>query len=233
MGNTPKWKPPIDSRKEGMKYPYYSMVQSPSGSGYIIDDTKGHESMTFYHRSGSLIQMKEDGSLVIINQKDAYQVTFGDSNMLVTGGYNITVNGGATLKVEGDYDMTVHGNAKQTIEGNMDTIINGDSTTAIKGSQEVLVGGDMAQQVVGTMELVADQATFGGNDLKIKALGTAKFQGVTVTMDATASYAITTPNYDLDSADIDIFGASIVLNGTVTDIYGSPVNINSITQIGN
>lgn len=152
---------PDDARKKGLKYPNYNIFQSPSGNGWVIDDSKDAESVTFFHRSGSSIQLQPDGSMVFNTKKDRYSVVFGDDNILVTGGQNVTINGGCKLKVEGDYDLTVNGNVRQTIQGNLETAVSGDMTTAVQGQQETVVGSNQSTKVAGNMELLSNQGYFG------------------------------------------------------------------------
>lgn len=152
--NQQEWSEPEDQRKN-KKYPEFSDTRTPSGHRITIVDTKGEESVTIEHRSGSLIQFQSDGSIVFRSMTNKYQVTFGDDNMLVTGAQNITVNGGATLKVEGDYDMTVKGNSRTTVEGNMETLVKGNMKSAVLGSSEEVVKGNKAVEVVGTSQEVA------------------------------------------------------------------------------
>ena len=156
------WNLPPDARKNGMKYPNYNIMLSPSGNGMVVDDSKGAESLTIFHRNGSKIQFQPDGSMVIINKKDSYHVTFGDHNVMITGAHNITVNGGCQMKVEGDYDLTVHGNAKHTIKGNLETVVNGDMTTAVKGQQETVVGGSISTKAVDKHEIIGNKTAITG-----------------------------------------------------------------------
>ncbi len=156
------WNLPEDARKKGMQYPNYEIKQSPSGHGWVIDDTKDAESVTIFHRTGSQIQFQPDGSMIFINKKNAYQIVFGDNNIMVTGAQNVTVNGGCQLKVEGDYDLTVNGNVKQTIKGNLETIVSGDMTTAVQGNQENVVGKNISTKAVANHEVIGNKTAITG-----------------------------------------------------------------------
>lgn len=181
------WEEPDDQRKTGGKYPNYNVIRTPSGHSIMIDDTKGAESVTIEHRSGSMIQYQADGTVVMRNRKNKTEITFGDNKMLITGQYDITVNGGASMKVEGDYDMTVNGNMKTTVNGNHDTLVNGDQNVMVKGKQDIGVGKSQSTKVVENSQHVTGQKTYigskggtkleatGGN-MEVKSSGTAKIE---------------------------------------------------------
>ena len=60
-----KFKVAEDARKvEGSgKYPNYWSYKSRSGHNIIMDDSKGNETVTVQHRSGSAIQFRPDGGV--------------------------------------------------------------------------------------------------------------------------------------------------------------------------
>ncbi|MEX0596815.1 MAG: hypothetical protein WD512_09960 [Candidatus Paceibacterota bacterium] len=173
MDNKAQWNEAEDSRKKGgMKYPHYNAMITSTGHKIITDDTKGQESITIEHRSGSLIQFQPDGSVVFHNKKNKQEIIFGDNQIIVTGEYDMTVNGGATMKIEGDMDMTVNGNMKQTIKGNLETIVDGSMSTAIADNQDTVVGGDSSIKVAGNSEVVANKLFVGSEtDLALDAGG--------------------------------------------------------------
>ena len=152
------WSLPKDAREGASEKNDGLRTTIITSSGHTLDmvDEAGKESVTLGHRSGSILQMQPDGSVVFINQKGSYSVSFGDDKILVTGSQDITVQGGGSLRVEGDYEMTVNGNMKTTVKGNMETLVNGNQNFAVKGNQETAVGGNQTSKVLGNMEHSAD-----------------------------------------------------------------------------
>lgn len=168
-----KWNLPKDSRKSGEKYPNFNVLKTVSGHIIQYDDSKGSESITIQHRTGSLLQFQSDGSLVFKNEKNKYEVTFGDHKVLISGVYDVTVNGGASLKVEGDYDVTVNGNYKLAVKGNKETLINGNSNTLIKGKKDTAINGSETVKVKGNYEHTSEGKTYVGSHtgLKVESTG--------------------------------------------------------------
>ena len=168
-----KWDLPKDQRESGEKYPNYNVTKSVSGHTIMMDDSEGSESLTIQHRTGSLLQFQADGSIIFRNEKNKYEVTFGDNKVLITGCQDVTVNGGASLKVEGDYDMTVNGNMNMAVKGNMETVVNGNQNTLIKGNQDTAVDGARTTKVKGNSEHTTEGKTYVGADggVRVEATG--------------------------------------------------------------
>lgn len=156
-----KWTRAKDPRQESEsgKYPDYWSFKSRSGHVLSFDDTKGKESLTLQHRSGSAIQMDHEGAIHITAHNSMYSVVFGENRMVVSGANDITVKGDASLRVYGDLNETVHGNynlavmgdynltAKnhnRQIRGNMDTHAKNE-TKKFEGSSAVVAKKGLAR----------------------------------------------------------------------------------------
>lgn len=163
-----KWDLPQDARQQGEKYPNYNVHRTPSGHALILDDSKGGESITFRHRSGSMFQFQPDGSAVFRNEKNKFEMTYGDNKVMITGSHDITVNGAKSMKVQGDYDCTVNGNYKMAIKGNMEMLVNGNYNQVIKGKKDVAINGSETVKVKGNYEHTSEGKTYIGSHSKLK-----------------------------------------------------------------
>lgn len=163
--NEGSWDEPDDARIKAGKYPNYYSHKTPSGHTFIMDDSKGAEHVTLQHRSGSMIQMHPDGSVVVRSHGTKYEVVFGDGKMLVTGSMDVTVNGGGSLRVEGDYDLTVAGNMNTVVSGNMETVVHGNQNTMVNGNQETAIKGSQSTKVsTNTEHTTEGKAYIAGHD---------------------------------------------------------------------
>lgn len=163
-----KWDLPKDARSSGEKYPNYNIQKTPSGHVIQVDDSRGGESLTFQHRTGSLVQFQPDGSVVFRNEKNKFELTYGDNKVLITGSHDLTVNGAKSMKVEGDYDCTVNGNYKMAIKGNLEMLVNGNYNQVIKGKKDVAINGAETVKVKGNYEHTSEGKTYIGSDSKLK-----------------------------------------------------------------
>lgn len=167
MAQETKWDEPVDARTKGGDYPNYWTHKSPSGHVISLDDSKGAESVTIQHRSGSMVQMHPDGSVVFKSHKGRFDITFGDGKMLITGDYDVTVNGGGSLKVEGDYDVTVAGNMHTVVSGDMETVVGGNKNLVVNGNQDTAILGSQTTKVSTNTEHTSEGKTYIGADVGI------------------------------------------------------------------
>lgn len=152
-----KWNGKKDARDlpGALTYNNYTSTRTRSGHTLTLDDSKGAESITVQHRSGSMFQCLPDGSMQFVSHNGQYTVVFGENRMLITGAHDVTVRGDCSLSVDGDYNMTVQGNHNTVVTGdmnitakNMNTVVRGNMdtsaknmTTKIEGSTEITTEG--------------------------------------------------------------------------------------------
>jgi hypothetical protein len=178
----PKWseKHKSDARKAQStgSYPDYFSWKTRSGHVLQLDDSKGAETVTLQHRSGTAIQMTPDGSLHITAHNGKYEVTFGENRMTISGAQDITVKGDASLRVYGDYNVTCHKDYNLTVLGNFNLAaknhnrhILGNIDTQARNENKKLMGssakiarGGIAYHAKGSVAMTSqsDKGFFGG-----------------------------------------------------------------------
>jgi len=182
LSTPPKWDGPEDARKaEGAgKYPNYYMNRSRSGHVFMMDDSKGAESVTLQHRSGSMLQMLPDGKVNMTTQNGKYELVFGENRIKITGAYDITVNGNASLRVDGDYNMTVARNMNVTVEGdytvtakNLKQTVRDNAVLTAKTMTSSILNAVKIESVLGSMSLLSSTAWVAGSATDSAALTAA------------------------------------------------------------
>jgi hypothetical protein len=161
----------------GGQYPNYWSHKTRSGHNFIMDDSKGNETITIQHRSGSAIQFRPDGGVHYTTHNGKYEVVFGEDRITVSGAQDITVKGDASLRVYGNHNVTVHKdynltvlgsmnvtakNLNRSIRGNMDTTakninkrVEGSSTYNTLGAHSVVAKGNMTVASRGAQTFLA------------------------------------------------------------------------------
>jgi hypothetical protein len=161
----------------GGQYPNYWSHKTRSGHNFIMDDSKGNETITIQHRSGSAIQFRPDGGVHYTTHNGKYEVVFGENRITVSGAQDITVKGDASLRVYGNHNVTVHKdynltvlgnmnvtskNLNRSIRGNMDTTakninkrVEGSSTYNSGGAHSVVSKGNMTVASRGAQTFLA------------------------------------------------------------------------------
>jgi len=105
--------------ESGGQYPNYWSHKTRSGHNFIMDDSEGNETVTIQHRSGTAIQMRPDGGMLLTTHNGKYEVVLGEERVTISGASDITVKGDTSLRCYGDYNVTVHKDYNLTVLGNM------------------------------------------------------------------------------------------------------------------
>ena len=126
-----KWQQPKDAHKSGGQYPNYFVWQTRTGNIPLrVDDTKGNESISMQHRSGSMIQFLPNGGIQTVASKGKTDTTFGQHRSLVTGAQDTTVRGDSSHKTEGSRRTTTNGDDENSVKGKSVTTAKSVSVTA-------------------------------------------------------------------------------------------------------
>lgn len=103
------------------KYPYNTVLcESESGHLIEVDDTPNAERVHVYHRSGSHIEMCPDGSVKYKTTKSRQDITIGNHDILVSGDWNIVVEGGHSIHVRnGEFVIEAKDGAAINVSGKL------------------------------------------------------------------------------------------------------------------
>jgi uncharacterized protein YcbK (DUF882 family) len=97
-------------------YPYNKVTQTESGHIIEIDDTPGAERLHIYHRSGTFVEIDNNGSIVKRAVGSSYEIIDRNGKIAIAGRADISVNGAcniyvgndANIEVDGDTNITCH-----------------------------------------------------------------------------------------------------------------------------
>lgn len=78
----------------GAVYPFNNIMKFPNGIIVEYDDTKGKERIQLFHPTGSFIEMRSDGKVVMKSNDDFWQTFGGDLIQHVLGKMLIKIEGG-------------------------------------------------------------------------------------------------------------------------------------------
>lgn len=143
-------------------YPFNQANETPSGHSFELDDTPGNERVLIKHNSGSGVELKPDGSVVVSSRSNRIEVVGADHNMVVQGQGNIVYDGDLNLTVNGDYNLTVNGtynldvgaNENHSVHGTYITEVGDVHQTLVRGNKDVKVYGDVFDFTAGEQKIV-------------------------------------------------------------------------------
>lgn len=155
------------------KYPFNRVMVSRSGHVSEIDDTKGAERLSWFHKSGTFREIHPEGTQNERIVKDRYQIVLGNDSIHVSGNVKIYVDGNVEQVVKGNVTQTIHQNVTQTVKGNV--------TEKVDGNINQTVGGNLTQKVGGNWSVEASAINFkaGGTtiDSAVNTTSTIKSDG--------------------------------------------------------
>lgn len=166
------------------EYPYNQVRETITGHVTEIDDTPGRERMLFKHATGSGVDMRPDGTVIINTRYNRIEITGNDQKVIVQGDGEIFYHGNLKLNVSGDmdvevggnYNLKVHGDKREDIRGsyqqkvreNHETTITENKSTFVNGTATDTILGDCYNIVKGTAKTLAqDINQFAGRDTLI------------------------------------------------------------------
>ena len=200
----------------GSQYPYNQVRETVSGHVQEIDDTPGAERMLFRHRTGSGVEMRADGTVIISSRRNTIRVTGGDEKVIVEGDGEISYNGNLTLNVSGDFDLVVGGNFNVTTSGDKVEDIHGSYKQSVRKNHKTVVtqnksdftAGEYAQTVLGS----SSNITKGTLRNYIEG-GVEFFSGDEILLTAENMAVITSPNINIGASSLTVIGDSGTIGG--------------------
>ncbi len=115
---------------------YYENKTFTTSSGHVIeiDDTPGATRIHVYHKSGTYIEINDNGRTVLKNVDDYYEINVKDKKVLVKGDYTLEIDGDLEEYITGDLKRKVKGDQIVTVSNNFVMIAN-SATFTINGQE--------------------------------------------------------------------------------------------------
>ena len=216
----------IDLEVEPAAATQYGMADvRETASGHVIElnDTPGGERILFKHKTGAGIEVRPDGTVLVVSTKNKVEICHGSNEVIVEGEANLSYKGNLTLNVTGDFnvncrDYNVHarGNKTEQIDNDSKTSIFGNSGNSVSGSFIQSIAGNTTNLTLGTQTLVTK-----GN-LVVATEGSAEMvSGGPSILTSEEQFNISSPDVNIAATDISVFGNRGTIGGGETVHYGS------------
>lgn len=206
------------------EYPLNQVNETQSGHVIEMDDTPGNQRVLIRHNSGSGIELRNNGDVLVTTGPGGQrvEVVHGNSSLLVEGEGSVVYNGNLNLRVVGDYNLDVQGNfnvnvagnlgagiagsSRQTIGGNMGTVVTGTSSTTVAGQTTNTHLGGVSNNVRGAYSNNVD------GDAGFFASGQSTFT-------AEGRVNISSPDVNMAASNLSVFGDAGTIGGENIIMY--------------
>ena len=207
-------------------YSEYSMNQvKETVSGHVteMDDTSNNERILFKHKSGTGIDMRADGTIIVSSKTNTVQICGADHKVLIEGDGEIHYLGNLTLHVAGDMDVDVKGNYNLRVHGDKkEEIMGASSTKIVENKTETVVGHSstfVSQSSTDTY--LGDRNIIVKNNNKERIAGKhEQFIGSEVTITAPDEFNISSNSINIAAKDMSLISASGIIGGSEVMYYG-------------
>lgn len=116
-------------------YPYNHVYESESGHVMEFDDTPGCERVNLHHRTGTFIEIDNNGSQVNRIVGNGYEIIDNDGYVQIKGNCVITVGGDAAIKVAGDTHVDTAGTVN--VKAGKDVNVDSAASISLKASAAI------------------------------------------------------------------------------------------------
>jgi len=123
-----------------------------------IDDTPGEERLKIFHKSGTYIEFRKDGSVVEKIEGKKHRITIEDDVIHVNGQRIKIVEGNEEITVRGDKTEFIDGELTQTVESEVNRTFEDDVTENYQADRSAIVDGDVLEQISASLQQVIGQS---------------------------------------------------------------------------
>lgn len=204
-------------------FPFNQINETPSGHIVEYDDTPGNERILIRHRSGSGVDLRPDGSVIVSTKRNRVSYVAADETLIIDGDANLEYNGNVNMNVAGDFDLnvggeyclSVAGESKEKVVGSKIVSVDGNHNQTIRGSSiektmEVksdIVVGNRYDVIDGTWDLLVDDKA----EMKFsKDLRVSSMENVNIASD----------KFETVSNEVGILAPEGTIGGENTEHYG-------------
>ena len=201
-----------------------------TATGHIIeyDDTYGRERIMLRHRTGSGVEMRADGSVILSSTKNSIKVVAADDKVVVEGDGEIVYNGNLKLRVQGDFDLEVGGNYSVKVGGDEDKFVKGSSEKLIVENYEKRIIGNSANFIAkaSTETILGNKNHIVKGDFDNTVEGNTEFavKGE-ILMTSADGVIVTSPDVNIVASSLSVLGDSGTIGGANMVYYGHTAHI--------
>lgn len=198
------------------EYPMNQVRETITGHVTEMDDTPGRERMLFKHRTGTGIDMRPDGTMIISTKFNTIHITGNDQKILVSGDGDVVYQGNLKLHVAGDMDVEVGGNYNLIVHGDKREDIRGSYQQKVKENHETSITENKSTFVVGTNT----DTVLTDNNLIVKGDHTTRvekninqFAGEDTLITSESEFSMSTKNANLAANDMVVQSTTGMIGG--------------------
>lgn len=223
-------------KAKGSQYPLNQVRETRSGHVTEYDDTPGSERILIKHRTGSGVECRADGTVIVSSKANKIEVSGGDQTVIIEGDGQISYKGNMTLNVSGNLDFNVGGNYNLKVAGDKVETIDGSFKQRIYRNKDVMT---LKNEITNTIGNRTD-FVFGDQTMITKGFlheyiqkEVHRFGGEKIYTTAEDEYIISSPNINITASNLSVLGDSGTIGGeNIVNYYYTSYGVSSTNTAG-
>jgi len=210
------------------QYPENQVKETSSGHIIEYDDTNGRERVMIRHRTGSGVEMRADGTVILSSTNNTLRIVAANEKVIVEGDGEVVYNGNLKMRVAGDFDLEVGGDFNVNVIGDKEETVRGSVLESITKNKTTTVMENKAETVLG----VDTQTVLGDKNQIVKGNYENNVEGI-IELDAGGQLVMTSEEKIIASSpDMNITARSLTAMGNTGTIGGDQVTFYSQNIFG-
>ena len=210
------------------QYPENQVKETASGHVIEYDDTNGRERVMIRHRTGSGVEMRADGTVILSSTNNTLRIVAANEKVIVEGDGEVVYNGNLKMRVAGDFDLEVGGDFNVNVTGNKEERIKSSFIESVSKNKTMTVGENKAETILGVDALTV----LKDKDVMIKGAYETNVQGAieldaggTLTMTSESKFIASSPDTSISTDNISVIAPVGTIGGADVVYYGSTAHI--------
>ena len=210
------------------QYPENQVKETASGHIVEYDDTNGRERVMIRHRTGSGVEMRADGTVILSSANNTLRIVAANEKVIVEGDGEVVYNGNLKMRVAGDFDLEVGGDFNVNVTGNKEETIKSSLIQSISKNKTMTVGENKAETILGVDALTV----LKDKDIMVKGAFETNVQGAIeldaggiLTLSSESKFIASSPDTSISADKISVAGPVGTIGGDDIVFYGNTAHI--------
>ncbi len=215
------------------QYPENQVKETASGHVVEYDDTNGRERVMIRHRTGSGVEMRADGTVILSSTNNTLRIVAANEKVIVEGDGEVVYNGNLKMRVAGDFDLEVGGDFNVNVTGNKEETIKSSLIESVSKNKTMTVGENKAETILGVdaLTVLKDKDIMVKGTLETNVQGAIELDAAgTLTMSSESKLIASSPDTSISTDNISVIAPVGTIGGADVVYYGSTAHIPRINS---
>mgnify|MGYP001212769420 CR=1 FL=1 len=210
------------------QYPENQVKETASGHIIEYDDTNGRERVMIRHRTGSGVEMRADGTVILSSTNNTLRIVAANEKVIVEGDGEVVYNGNLKMRVAGDFDLEVGGDFNVNVTGNKEERIKSSLIESVSKNKTMSVGENKAETVIGfdTLTVLKDKDIMVKGNFETNVQGIIELDaGGILTMTSESKLIASSPDTSISADNLSVVGDVGTIGGEEIVMYAKTAHI--------